>query len=143
MIQENNFGLSGQSNFYGYDNENYDNLLGLGKKAKERREERREERKQRKEEKRADRQEKREAATEKRRLKNELKQTQIDEKKAQLSMLNQQVQTPPPGPLSPGNDNTAMIVAAVVGVIVITGIGYIMMTKKQTPVTAPVYAKAA
>ncbi|MBI2723347.1 MAG: hypothetical protein HYX39_14330 [Bacteroidetes bacterium] len=78
-IQRNNFGLSGQSQFSNYDEEGYDNLLGMGKKARERREERRADRKQNKEDRRSERQEKRELNSEKKRLKNEMKKTQIDE----------------------------------------------------------------
>ena len=148
MIQENNFGLTGLSNYVSYDDDGYDHLF---KKFREKRAEKKEERqekkadrKQRKEDRRSERQEKRELGSEKKRLKNELKQTQIDEKKAQLTMLNQAGAAPPPGTPSPaGEDNTMMMVAAVVGVIFIAGVGYVMMNKKQTPVMQPVYAKAA
>lgn len=132
VLPRRNFGLNGQMLYSVYDTENYDNLFGIGKKAKERREERRADRKQRKDEKKADRQEKRETATEKRKLKNELKQTQIDEKKAQLAMLNQQGQQPPASPAE-GSDNTLMIVAALVGTIFIAGVGFVMI-KKKAPV---------
>jgi FtsZ-interacting cell division protein YlmF len=143
-LQKNNFGLKGQSFYAGYDDEGYDNLF---KKFREKRAEKKEEKqekkadkKQRKEDKRSERQDKRESSSEKRRLKNEMKQTQIEEKKAQLSILNQQGQAPTSGPAPAGGDNSMMIVAAVVGVIFIAGVGYVMM-KKPTP--APVLLKAA
>lgn len=72
-----------------------------------------------------------------------MKQTQIDEKKGQLSLLSQAGAPMPPGPLPAGGDNTMMIVAAVVGVIFIAGVGYVMMNKKQIPVATPVFAKAS
>ena len=148
ILQRNNFGLTGLSNYDSYD-DGYDHLF---KKLKERREAKKEEKedkkaekKQRKEDKRSERQEKRELSSEKKRLKNEMKQTQIDEKKAQLTMLNQAGAAPPSGnaPTPAGSDNTMMIVAAVVGVVVIAGVGYVIMNKKPAPVTAPVYSKAA
>ena len=146
-IQRNNYGLNGISNYYGYDDDGYDHLF---KKFREKRAEKKEERQEkkadrrsRKEERKSERQEKRELNSEKKRLKNELKQTQIDEKKSQLSLLGQAGAPMPPGPPPGGGDNTMMIVAAVVGVIFIAGVGYVMMSKKQTPVAAPVFAKAA
>jgi hypothetical protein len=127
---ETNFGLSGirYSDYY-YDDE-YDHLFKRLKEKLEQRRDRKDDRKQRKDDKRAERQEKRELNTEKKRLKNELKQTQIDERKANLNLLTQQA----PGTLSlpgaPTEDKTTMIVAAVVGVIALGGIGYMVMNKK-------------
>ena len=132
-IQGNNFGLSGLSNYMDAE-DGYDYLF---KRFKERRAEKKEDKKQKKDDKKqrkddrkSERQEKRELSSEKKRLKNELKQTQIDEKKSQLSLLNQQAQMPlPPIPPS-GNDNSMMVVAGVVGVLAIAGIGYFMLNKK-------------
>jgi outer membrane murein-binding lipoprotein Lpp len=140
ILQKNNFGLTRQSIYAGYDDEGYDSLF---KRFKEKRAEKKEERQTKKEDRKSERQEKRELNSEKKRLKNELKQTQIDEKKSQLSLLGQAGAPMPPGPPPGGGDNTMMIVAAVVGVIFIAGVGYVMMNKKQTPVVAPVFAKAA
>lgn len=140
ILQQKNYGLSGQSIFNNYD-EGYDNFLGLGKKAKARREEKREDKKQKKEDNRAERLEKKELNNEKRRLKNEMKQTQIDEKKGQVSALSQ-VQQQPMIQEQGGGDNSMMIVAAVIGVVVIAGVGFVMM-KKPNPVPAPVFAQQA
>ncbi len=144
-LQQNNFGLRGQSTFQNHD-DGYDHLFKkfrekLAEK-KEAREEKKADRKQRKEEKRSERQEKRELNTEKKKLKNELKQTQIEEKKAQLSMLNQAGAPPSATPTPEENDNTAIIVAAIVGLIVIANVGYFMI-KKQTPAKLPGLTKAA
>ena len=137
-LQAQNFGLNGLSNYYTFQENGYDYLF---KRFKERREEKREarkekkeDRKQRKEEKRTERQEKRELNTEKKRLKNELKQTQIDERKSQLSLLQGQGPTALPM-VEPKQDNSMMIVAAVVGVVLIAGVGYVM-TKKNQPIAA-------
>ena len=137
-LQQKNYGLSGQMHFSNYNGEAYDNILGLGKKARARREERRAERTQHKEDKRAEKIEKKELNNEKKRLKNEMKQALIDEKKGQVSALSQ-VQQMPITPEQDGGDNSMMIVAAVIGIVVIAGVGFVMM-KKQSP--APVYAQA-
>ena len=146
ILQKNKFGLTRQFIYAGYDDEAYDSLFKRFKEKraekKEERQTKKEDRRSRKEERKSERQEKRELNSEKKRLKNELKQTQIDEKKSQLSLLGQAGAPMPPGPPPGGGDNTMMIVAAVVGVIFIAGVGYVMMNKKQTPVTAPVFAKA-
>jgi hypothetical protein len=132
-IQKNNFGLAGLSNYLDSD-DGYDNLFN---KFKERRAEKREDKKQkkadnkqRKDDRRGERQEKRELNNEKRRLKNDLKQTQIDERKSQVGLLNQQGQQPLPAIMPAAADNTTMIVAGVVGVLVIAGVGYFMLKKK-------------
>jgi FtsZ-interacting cell division protein YlmF len=132
-IQKNNFGLAGFSNYIDSD-DSYDYLFN---RFKERRAEKREDKqqkradnKQRKDDRKAERQEKRELSSEKKRLKNELKQTQIDERKSQLSLLNQQGQQPIPAIMPPGNDSSTMIVAGVVGVIAIAGVAYFMLKKK-------------
>lgn len=144
ILQKNNFGLTRQSIYANYDDDGYDSLF---KKFREKRAEKKEERQEkkadrrsRKEERKSERQEKRELNSEKKRLKNELKQTQIEEKKSQLSLLGQ-VGAPMPGQPPVEGDNTMMIVAAVVGLIFIAGVGYVMMNKKQAPVAAPVFAK--
>lgn len=146
-IKGNDFGLTGLSNYVNYDDQSYDSLF---KKFREKRAEKKEERQEkkadrrsRKEERKSERQEKRELNSEKKRLKNEMKQTQIDEKKGQLSLLSQAGAPMLPGSLPGGGDNTMMIVAAVVGVIFIAGVGYVIMNKKQAPVAAPVFAKAS
>lgn len=147
ILQKNNFGLTRQSIYAGYDDEAYDSLFKRFREKraekKEERQEKKADRRSRKEERKSERQEKRELNSEKKRLKNELKQTQIDEKKGQLSLLSQAGAPMPPGPPPGGGDNTMMIVAAVVGVIFIAGVGYVMMNKKQAPVAAPVFVKAA
>lgn len=136
-LQQQNFGLNGFINYTGSDDE-YDHLL---KRFREKRAEKKEDRKQRKDDKRAERQEKRELNTEKKRLKNELKQTQIDERKTQLGLLAQAPGIPSGLPAAASSDNSMMIVAAVVGVVFIAGIGYVLMNKKKMPL-APV-AQAA
>jgi seryl-tRNA synthetase len=132
-IQGNNFGLNGLSNFMDSE-DSYDYLFN---RLKERRAEKKEnklqkkaDKKERKDDRKSERQEKRELSSEKKRLKNELKQTQIDEKKSQLSLLNQQGQMPLPAIIPTGNDNSMMVVAGVVGVLAIAGIGYFMLNKK-------------
>lgn len=146
ILQKNNFGLTSQSIYAGYDDEAYDSLFKRFREKraekKEERQEKKADRKQRKDDRRSERQEKRELNSEKKRLKNEMKQTQIDEKKGQLSLLSQAGAPMPPGPPPGGGDNTMMIVAAVVGVIFIAGVGYVMMNKKQVPVVAPVLKAA-
>jgi hypothetical protein len=129
-LQQQNFGLNGFLNYDAFDDNSYDYLL---KKFREKRQEKKEERKQRKDDKRSERQEKRELNTEKKRLKNDLKQTQIDERKSQLSLLTQSQSPSALFPPTAGpKDNSMMIVAAVIGVVFIAGIGYVM-TKKNLP----------
>lgn len=143
-LQENNFGLKGLSNYSDYD-EGYDNLFN---KFKERRAEKKADKKQkkddriqRKDDRKSERQEKRELSSEKKRLKNDLKQTQVDERKSQLTLLNQQGQQPLT-PIDAGSgDNSMVLVAGVVGVLAIAGIGYFVLLKKKP--TALSISKAA
>jgi hypothetical protein len=132
-IQGNNFGLNGLSSFMDSE-DSYDYLFNRFKERraekKEDKKEKKSDKKQRKDDRKSERQEKRELSSEKKRLKNELKQTQIDERKSQLSLLNQQGQLPLPPAAPPGNDNSMMIVASVVGVLAIAGIGYFVLNKK-------------
>ena len=143
LLQKTNFGLTGLSNYSSYD-EGYDHLFKKFKEKraekKQRKEDEKADRKQRTDDKRAERQEKRELANEKRRLKNEMKQAQIEEKKTQTTMLNQ-VGAPPAGggPPSAGSDNTMMIVAGIVGVIVIAGVGYVVLNKKPAPAAPQIH----
>ena len=145
-IQGNNFGLNGLSNFMESE-DSYDYLFNRFKEKraekKENRKEKKADNKERKDARKSERQEKRELSSEKKRLKNELKQTQIDERKSQLSLLNQQGQMPLPPLAPPGNDNSMMIVAGVVGVLAIAGIGYFVLNKKPGPGSVIPISKAA
>jgi hypothetical protein len=144
-IQEKNFGLAGMSSFMDYDNR-YDYLFDKWKakraEKKEMKQDRKDDRKQRKDDRKAERQEKRELSSDKKRLKNEMRQTQIDERKSQLSLLNQQAQQPLPAAMPAAGDNSTMIIAGVVGVLAIAGVGYFMFNKNKNAAASP-FQKAA
>lgn len=136
MLYRNNFGLNGLTNYI-RDDDGYDNLFRSKEKRAEKQQQKEEDRadkKRRKEDKQAESQEKRELANEKRRLKNDRLQAQIEEKRAQTQMMTQAgamtLKDPPPGPAA-GKDNTSLLVAGIVGVIVIAGVGYAVMRKKS------------
>ena len=136
ILQKNNFGLQGQSVFLNYDDD-YDHLFKKFKEKraikKEDKKDSRDEKKERKTARKDEKQDKRELGTEKKRLKNEMKQTQIDEKKAQLALLTQQSQLPPPSAPGPGaGDNSTIIVISLVGVVALSIVGW-MAYRKQNP----------
>lgn len=144
-IQENNFGLAGISSYMDYD-DSYDYLFDKWKakraEKKEMKQERKDDRKQRKDDRKAEHQEKRELNNEKRRLKNEMRQAQVDERKSQLNLLNQQAQQPLPAALPGSGDNSSMIIAGVVGVLAIAGVGYFILNKNKNTAASP-FQKAA
>lgn len=126
-----NFGLSGL-NYTGYHN-----FLGIGKKARERREQRAEhktERKEHREERRQQKTEKKELLNEKRKLKNDLKQAQIEEKKVQTAALSGQMQNNPNSPAPKEENNNTILIAVVTGVVLLAGTAYVML--KKEPVLA-------
>lgn len=123
---ENNFGLHGQSP------EDWDEFLGLGKKARQKREERRK------------------IKNEKKQLKNEERKAEIDRTRAETSLLqnppprmpaptfvspdpsSQPAAFPLPLPPEPENNNTMIYVAAGGGLLLLLAIGgYVIWKKKQ------------
>ena len=69
-----------------------------------------------------------------------MRQAQVDERKSQLSLLNQQAQQPLPATVPGAGDNSSMIIAGVIGVLAIAGVGYFMFNKNKN--AAP-FQKAA
>jgi CHASE3 domain sensor protein len=133
-----NFGL-GANRFAGYD-DRYDNLLGVGKEAKQKRQDRRQRHdnnKQRRQDKKDQKQVKRVQNNDKRRLKNDMLQAKIEEKKATTTALTNQAQQLPT-PNAPAQDNTTLILAAV-GVVAVLGVIGFVMSKKpaQAQTTQP------
>jgi aspartate oxidase len=124
-----NFGL-GANRFAGYD-DSYDNLLGVGKQAKQKRQDHRQRHdnnKQRRQDKKDQKQVKRVQNNDKRRLKNEMLQAKIEEKKATTTALTNQAQQLPVTN-TPSQDNTTMILAAIGAVVVLGAVGFAMFRK--------------
>jgi hypothetical protein len=134
-LLKNNFGLTGRFSTY---DDGYDNLLGLGKKGKEKRQARHDRKDQRKD----SRQEKRDHANERRRLKNDMRQAKIDEKKATTAAMTTQLQQPATPTPAQSSDNTVMVLG-VVGVVVVLGvIGFVIKGRQSPQNTQPILQAA-